>query len=62
MGQMERTISRIYSALEDHQAKHQLVVVDIEYTIAKQSISILNDPRSSHSYINPRLVGICVIC
>ena len=60
MGQIERTIYRIYAALEDHQAYHQLTVVEVEGKIAKQYISIFIDPRSTHNYISPKFVEICV--
>ena len=59
MGQVAREIPRIYAALEDRQADHQSVVVELAGNIVEQSVSILIDPGSTHSYINPRLVEIC---
>ena len=56
--QMERDIPRIYAALKDCQADHQSTVVDVEGKIVEQSISILIDPRSTHSYITPRIAQI----
>ena len=59
MGQMARTIPRIYAALEHCQEDHQSTVVEVEGKIAKQSISILIDPRYIHNYITPKIVYIC---
>ena len=59
VGQVVRTIPRIYVALEDRWVDHQSTMVEVECKIAKQSISILIDPGSTHSYINPKIVEIC---
>ena len=59
VGQVARAVPRIYATLEDRQANHQSTVVEVAGKIAKQSISILIDPGSTHSYINPRVVEIC---
>ena len=59
MGQVARVIPRIYAALEDCQADHQSTVVEVAGNIAKQSVYILIDPGSTHSYIAPRGVEIC---
>ena len=59
VGQVARTIPRIYAMLEDHQEDHQSTVVEVAGKIAKQSVSILIDPSSTHSYITPRVVEIC---
>ena len=40
-------------------ADHQSIVVEIVGKIVEQSISILIDPSSTHSYITPRVVDIC---
>ena len=61
MGQVVRTIPRIYAALEDHQEDHQSTMVEVEGKIAKQFVSNLNDPRSTHSYITPKIVEICAL-
>ena len=34
-------------------------MVEVEGKIAMQSVFILFDPRSTHSYITPRVVEIC---
>ena len=59
VGQVVRTIPRIYEALEDLHADHQSTVVEVEGKIAKQSVSILIDPGSTHNYITPKIVESC---
>ena len=58
MGQVAREVPRIYAALEDHQVDHQSTMVEVAGNIVEQSISILIDPGSNHSYITPRVVDI----
>ena len=59
MGQVARVSPRIYAALGDRQADHQSTVVEVAGMIVEQSVSILIDPSSTHSYITPRVVEIC---
>ena len=59
MGQVVRTIPRIYVALEDCQEDYQSTVVEFEGKIAKQFVFILIDPGSTHSYVSPKIVDIC---
>ena len=59
VGQVARAVPRIYAALEDLQEDHQSMVVEVEGNIAKQSVSILINPGSTHSYITPKTIGIC---
>ena len=59
MGQVARVVPRIYASLEDRQADHQSTVVEVAGKIVEQSVSILIDPSSTHSYITPRVVEIC---
>ena len=59
VGQVARAVPRIYAALEDHQADHQSTVVEVAGKIVEQSVSILIDPGSAHSYITPKVVDIC---
>ena len=49
----------IYAMLDNHQAYHQSIVVEVEDKIAKQSISILIDPGSAHSYVTPNVAKGC---
>ena len=58
LGQVARVVPRIYKALEDRQADHQSTVVEVAGKIVEQSVSIFIDPRSTHSYITPRVVEI----
>ena len=55
VGQVARVVPRIYAALEDHQS----TVVEVAGKIVEQSISILINPGSTHSYITPRVRDIC---
>ena len=59
VGQVARIVPRIYVALEDHQANHQSIVVEVEGKIAEQSVFVLIDPGSTHNYITHRIVEIC---
>ena len=59
VGQIARVVPRIYAALEDRHADHQSTVVEFASKIVEQSVSILIDPGSTHSYITPRVVDIC---
>ena len=59
VGQVARTVPRIYVALEDLQADHQSTMVEVEGKIVEQSVYVLIDPGSTHSYITPRAVEIC---
>ena len=59
VGHVARAVPRIYAALEDRQADHQSTVVEVVGKIVEQSVSILIDPGSTHSYITPRVVEIC---
>ena len=43
----------------DLQEDHQSTMVEVAGNIVEQSISILNDPGSTHSYITRRVVEIC---
>ena len=61
MGQVGRGVPRIYAALQDQQADHQSTMVEVAGKIAEQSVSILIDPGSPHSYISPRVVKICTL-
>ena len=56
--QVARVVPRIYAALEDCQGDHQSTMVEVAGNIVEQSISVLVDPRSTHSYITPRVVEV----
>ena len=59
VGQVARSVPRIYAKLEDHQADHKSIVVEVEGKIVKQFVSVLIDLGSTHSYISPKIVEIC---
>ena len=59
VGQVAKVVPRIYATLEDCQEDHQSTVVEVAGKIVEESISILIDPGSTHSYITPRVVDIC---
>ena len=59
VGQVARTVFRIYATLEDRQADHKSSVVEVVGKIVEQFVSVLIHPRSTHSYITPRVVEIC---
>ena len=59
MVQVERIVPRIYAALENRQVDHQSTVTKVTGYIAEQSVSILIDLGSTHSYITPIVVEIC---
>ena len=61
MGQEVGAIPKICVVLEDHHEGHNSIVVEVEGEIAKQTVSVLIEPRSTHSYITPRLVEMCTL-
>ena len=54
-----RTLLKIYVALEDYQKYHQSTMVEIEGNIVEKPLSILTYPRSSHSYVTPKIFDSC---
>jgi hypothetical protein len=44
---------RIYAALDNKQADHQALVVEMEGMIANHLVSFLIDPGSNLSYVTP---------
>jgi hypothetical protein len=56
---MARSVPQIYAALDNNQADHQASVVEIEGMITNHLVSILIDPGSNLSYIDPKVVGKC---
>ena len=61
VGQLAREVPKIYAALEDRQADHQSIVVEVAGKIVEQSVSVLIDPGSTHNYITPRVVEIVIL-
>jgi hypothetical protein len=54
-----RSVPQIYGALDNNQADHQALVVEIEGMISNHLVSILIDPGSNLSYIAPKTVDKC---
>jgi hypothetical protein len=50
---------RIYESLDNNQANHQALVVEMEGMIANHPISILIDPGSNLSYVAPQTTNKC---
>ena len=61
VGQEPWIIPKICAVLEDHQEGHNSTVVEFEGEIAKQTISVLIDPGSTHIYITLGLVEMCTL-
>jgi hypothetical protein len=53
---MERSVPRIYAALDNKKEEYQSHMIEVEGMINKKTITILIDSRASHSYIDPRMV------
>jgi hypothetical protein len=54
-----RSVPQIYAALDNNQANHQALVVEIEGMISNHLVSVLIDPSSNLSYIAPKDVDKC---
>ena len=59
MGQVATTIPSIYVALEDRWEDHQSTITEVAGNIVEQSVYVLIEPGSTHSYITPKVVDIC---
>jgi len=59
IGEMERSIPKISTTLENRQIDHQASMVEVEYMLNNQPISILIDLGASLSYVSPKIVEIC---
>ena len=55
MEDIARATPKIYAALDNHQAYHRSIVVEVEGKISKQSISVLINLGSTHSYVSPKV-------
>jgi hypothetical protein len=53
---MGRNVPRIYVALNNKQAEYQSHMIEVEGMINNQTIAILIDSGTSHSYIDPNMV------
>ena len=59
MGDVGKSIPRIYEALDNRKEDHHASIIDMNGNIFYQVVSILIDPRSNYSYVNPNLVEKC---
>ena len=55
---MGGSMPRIYTALDNNQAKYQSPMIEVEGKIDNQPVAILIDFGASHSYINSKIVEI----
>jgi hypothetical protein len=56
MKDMGKIVPRIYATLDNNQEEYKSHMIEVEVMIKNQTISILIDSRSSHSYIDPKMV------
>jgi hypothetical protein len=56
-----RSVPQIYAALDNNQADHQALVVEVEGMLFNHLVSVLIDPGSNLSYIAPKVVDKCKI-
>ena len=59
IGEVGQSIPRIYAALDNIQADHQASIIEMEGKLCDQVVSILIDPRSNYSYVNPDPMDKC---
>ena len=45
--------------MENKHADHQALIIEMDRKLFDQVVSILIDPRSNYSFINPDLVDTC---
>jgi hypothetical protein len=53
---MGKSVPRIYTTLDNKQAKYQSHMIEVEGMINNQTITILIDSGASHGYIDPIMV------
>lgn len=59
MGDVAQSVPQFYAALDNRQADHQAFIIEMDGKLSDQIVSILIDPRSNYSYVNPDLVDKC---
>jgi len=59
VGEVARSIPRINTTLDDHQAEFQPIMIECEGMIAKKPSLVLFDPGASLSYVTPKVVEKC---
>lgn len=61
MGDVGQSIPQIYATLDNRQADHQASIIEMNGKLYDQVVSILIDPGSSYSDVNPDLVDTCCL-
>lgn len=59
VGDIAKVTKCIYTMLEDQQETYRAMVVTVEGMIAMQTIFVLIDPGSTHSYVTPIIADTC---
>ena len=59
IGDVGKSIPRIYATFDKKQVDHQASIIQMEGQLCDQVVSILIDPRSNYSYVNPNPVDKC---
>jgi hypothetical protein len=54
-----KSVPQIYAALDNRQADHQALVVEMEGMISNHIVSILINHGSNLSYVSPQIVEKC---
>jgi hypothetical protein len=54
-----RSLPQIYASLDNRQADHQALVVEMECMISNYRVSILIDLGSNLSYVSPQTIEKC---
>lgn len=56
---MVNSTQSIYIILDKEKIGHQSTIVEVEGKIKNHPLSILVDPKASHSYVTPRIEKVC---
>ena len=59
VGDVGQSIPQSYILLDNKQANHEESIIEMEHKLCDQVVSILIDPGSNYSYVNPHLVDKC---
>ena len=58
VGNVGQRIPCIYAVMDNRKAYHRESIVEMEDKLCDQVVSILIDPGSNYSYVNPNLVDL----
>ena len=59
VGYVEQNIPKIYAMLDNRQQNHQAFIIEMDYKLFDQVVSIFIHPGSNYSHVNPDLVDKC---